>query len=239
MACKEVVTFTGQMKCDKDNANAVEKGEIKVRSGFILQLSLSDHTLSSRVRASMTDRCYSVAITVDGEGGILDASCDCPRGSWLCSHMAATAIHANKKGLSKADLPKSWISRPKKNAKIECRTISYSFPPKRSEYRATSRNLTKEDKMFLYNALREVSSKTPLQWIIGLEPPASAAKDPLEPMIIEDVLQDFTNNREIFIEKCRVSRNQIEWLAQHTSDQRTSQLWGKQRRLHLPWKQLW
>ena len=52
-------------------------------------------------------------------------------------------------------------------------------------------------------------------------------------MIIEDLLQDFIDNREIFIEKCRVSRNQIEWLAQHTSDQRNSQLWGKHRRLRL------
>ena len=134
MACIEVVTFTGIMKFFKDDANAVEKGEIKFRSGFVLQLSLSDHTLSSRVRASMKDRCYSVAITVDGEGGILDASCDCPRGSWLCSHMAATAIYANKKGLSKTDLPNSWISRPKKNAKIECRTMADFFPPKRPEY---------------------------------------------------------------------------------------------------------
>ena len=69
----------------------------------------------------------SVAIIVDGEGGISDASCDCPRGSWLCSHMAATAIYANKKGLSKTDLPNSWISRPKRNATIESKTMADFF----------------------------------------------------------------------------------------------------------------
>ena len=67
------------MKFFKDDANAVEKGKIKLRSGFVLELSLSDHTISVKVKASMKDRCYSVAITVDGEGGILEASCDCSR----------------------------------------------------------------------------------------------------------------------------------------------------------------
>ena len=233
MASKEVVTFTGILKFFKDDANAVEKGEIKFRSGYILQLSLSDHTLFSKVRASMKDKCYSVAIIVDGEGGISEASCDCPRGSWLCSHMAATAIYANKKGLSKTDLPNSWISRPKRNATIESKTMADFFPPKRPEYRATSRSVTKEDKAFFYNALKEVSSQTPLQWIIGPEPPALAPKDPLEPNVIEDLLQEFLNDKELFTEKCKVSRSQIEWLAKHTSNQRNSELWGKHRRLRL------
>ena len=76
--------------------------------------------------------------------------------------MAATAIDANKKGLSKIDLTNSWISGPKKNTKIESRKMADFFPPKRPEYRATSRKETMEDKAFLYNALKEVGLQTPL-----------------------------------------------------------------------------
>ncbi len=146
MAQNEVITLTGIMKFFKDDPNTIEKGETKFRSGYVLELLLSDHKLSAKVRASMKDRCYSVVLTVDGKGGITEASCDCPRGSWLCSHMAAAAIFANKKGLSKTDLPNSWIARPKKSAKVESRTMADFFPPKRPEYNATSRNFNVEDK---------------------------------------------------------------------------------------------
>ncbi len=40
-------------------------------------------------------------------------------------------------------------------------------------------------------------------------------------------------NRDAFVEQCKVSREQIQWLAENTVDQRNSQLWGKFRRLRL------
>ena len=49
----------------------------------------------------MKDKCYAVSLEVNGDGNILTGSCECPRGNWICSHMAATAIYANKRGLSK------------------------------------------------------------------------------------------------------------------------------------------
>ena len=57
---------------------------------------------------------YEISLTVIGDGKILSAVCQCPRGNRFCSHMAAAAIFANKKGLSKTDLPSSWIAKPKK-----------------------------------------------------------------------------------------------------------------------------
>ena len=128
---------------------------MKFRSGFVLELRLTDYTVSAKVRASMKDKCYPVTLRVDGQGGILEASCECPRGNWLCSHMVATAIFANKTGLSKTDLPNSWISRPKKSAKMDSRTMADFFPPKRPEYKAASRNVTEDDKSFLFNALKK------------------------------------------------------------------------------------
>ena len=68
-------------------------------------------------------------LTVDGSGGIACAHCECPRGNWICSHMAATAIYANKKGLSKTDLPNSWIARPKKHLNQQVNTVHHCFLP--------------------------------------------------------------------------------------------------------------
>eukprot|EP00795_Rhopilema_esculentum_P009826 gene9826-18399_t len=90
-----------------------------------------------------------------------------------------------------------------------------------------------EDKAFLYNALKEVGLQTPLQWIIGPEPPAFTFKDPMEPVLVEDLLEEFINNRESFIEKCSVSKARIQWLAENTADLRNSQLWGKYRKPRL------
>ena len=54
----------------------------------------------------MKDRTYKVGLTVNGGDGLItSATCECPSGRWICSHMAATAIHVNRKGFSKTDLP--------------------------------------------------------------------------------------------------------------------------------------
>ena len=95
-----MITLTGIMKFFKDDTNTVEKGEMKFRSGFVLELHLTDYTVSAKVRASMKDEVIPLPLELMVRGQILEALCECPRGNWLCSHMAATAIFANKKGLS-------------------------------------------------------------------------------------------------------------------------------------------
>ena len=65
----------------------------------------------------MKDKSYAVSLTIDGSGGICKATCECPRGNWVGSHMVAIAIFANEQGLSKTDLPNSWNARPKKATK--------------------------------------------------------------------------------------------------------------------------
>ena len=84
--------------------------------------------MNAKVRASMKDKSCSVSLTIDGSGRIKQATCDCPRGKWICSHMAAASVYVNKKGFSKTDLPKSWIACPKKAAKQEVKAISDPEP---------------------------------------------------------------------------------------------------------------
>ena len=60
----------------------------------------------------MKDESYTVALTVNGNGEVLKGYCEYPRLNWICNHMAASAIYANKKGISKTDLPNSYIAKP-------------------------------------------------------------------------------------------------------------------------------
>ena len=115
---RELITLGGITGFFKDDLYSISKGELKFKGDFVLELRIVNHSVHAKVRASMKDKSYSVTLVVDVEGGISEGKCECPRGNWLCSHMAATAIYANKKGLSKTDLPNSWIARPKKAAKL-------------------------------------------------------------------------------------------------------------------------
>ena len=110
----EIITLAGIFEYFKDDVNTIRKGELKFKSDFVLDLRIDDLTVNAKVRASMKDKCYSVSLTIDGSGGIKQATCQCPRGKWICSHIAAASVYVNKKGFSKTDLPNSWIARSKK-----------------------------------------------------------------------------------------------------------------------------
>ena len=169
---------------------------------------------------------------MSGDGGILSAVCQCPRGNWICSHMAAAAIFANRKGLSKTDFPSSWIAKPKKAAKIDSKAIADFFPHPKPSYRATSRKATQQDKEFFHRKLAEANSDCPFQWMSGPEPGAPV-QSPEAPCLIEDILNIFFSDKAAFIVKCKVSAEQIAWLALRTVGQRSSQLCGTLRRLRL------
>ena len=109
----EVVTLSGITTFFQDDLNAVSKGESKFKAGFVFELKIVGFVIKAQVRASMKDKAYRTSLTVDGASSIREAECECPRGKWLCSHMAAASIYANKHGLSKTHLPNAWITRPK------------------------------------------------------------------------------------------------------------------------------
>ena len=92
-------------------------------------------------------------LTLDRNIGIDTANCECPRGNWICSHMAAAAIFANKKGLSKTDLPNSWLVCPKKHQNQQVTTIPTLFSPTKSHFKAISREVSSSDMHFLHNNL--------------------------------------------------------------------------------------
>ena len=159
----------------------------------------------------MKDKCYPVSLTVDGDGGIVEGHCECPRGKWICSHMVTTALYANKKGVSKTDLLNSWIAKPKKAAKLDSKTFADLFPSPRPQYRATSRDFTLADRDVFHRKLAKVSlegTQCPMQWITGPEPP-SQPPNPTGPKFIEELLEDFMEGRESFIRKAKVTKHRL------------------------------
>ena len=213
----------------KDDPNAIGKGELKYKGGYVLEIRLVGLTIYAKVRASMNDISYDVKITVDGTGNIVSAVCVCPKGKWLCSHMAASAIHVNKKGISKTDLPSTWIGKPRTAAKNDgAKRVCEYFPSPKPAFRVSPRDVSEEDVAFLLDNL----GNCPMKWMLGPEPKISQ-ENPLLPKSIEDILPLFLQSKESFVQACKVTCDQINWVAQNTTDQRASHIWGKLRRLRL------
>jgi len=62
----------------------------------VLDLHLVDYVINPKVKASMKDKSYAILFKVTRDRNILSAVCQCPHGNWICSHMAAATIFANK-----------------------------------------------------------------------------------------------------------------------------------------------
>ena len=129
----------------QDDVMTMSRRELKYKADFVLDLRIVDFAIMAKIRASIEDKNYNVKLTVDGNGGIVERECECPRGSWICSHMAATAIFIKERGISKTDLLNAWIAKPKKAAKCESRTFGDLLPNLRPEYKATGRAVTTTD----------------------------------------------------------------------------------------------
>ena len=106
------------------------------------------------------------------------------------------------------------------------------FPCSRPDYKATQRDVSQQDRLFLHKKLNNTAVLCPMKWLLEPEP-EGLSKQSLEPVLIDDVLEEFIRDKDIFVEKCKVSEEQIAWLAEHTTEQRNCQMWGKFRRLRL------
>ena len=87
--------------------------------------------------------------------------------------------------------------------------------------------MTTTDQNILHSELSALSLKgiqCPMQWIVGPEPPEST-KNPLAPYLIEDLAEDYILDGNIFVNKVKVSNDQIQWLANATVGQRNTLLW--------------
>ena len=174
----------------------------------------------------------SMGLNIDGKGSILSSTYECPRGNWICSHMAAAAIHINKKGFSKTDLPNSWIARPKTGERRGgVKTMRDLFKPSKPAYRATSMQVTEEDRQSFLQDLIDNDVDCPFRWL--LSPEIDDTSDPRAPSLIEELLPIFASDPSSFLGNVKVSKEQQEYVAEKTKLQRKSRYCGIYRHLRL------
>lgn len=226
----EIITLAGVFSYFADDLEVIRKAELKIKCNHVMIQNLEEFDIKAKVRASMKDKTYSVTVTVDGMGGISGATCECPRGKWVCSHMAAVAIYANKHGLSKTDLPNSWIHHPKKATKENLKPFHDIFPPTKQQYSALPRKVNAEDRLFLQEQLLHTNVRCPMMWITGPDPcsPPISSCNIIESIC--DIFQTFKDDKYTFLKLCEVDDNQIKIVSERTRLQRMSKLWGKMRK---------
>ena len=93
----EVVTLTGITIFFKDDLNMLTNGKSEFKTGLVLELNIVGFLIKAQVRASMKGIAYRTSLTVDGDGGIREAECECHRGkryvaTWQLLQYMATSM---------------------------------------------------------------------------------------------------------------------------------------------------
>lgn len=217
--------------CDlfKDDISVLRKGEKKFDGNHVLHVKLQGNVIKSLVQASMKDTSYNVSIDIDSSAGkIISSSCECPRGQWLCSHIAATLIAAEKRKFSVTDLPQKWMRHPKKERPTAACSSKFSeLFPEQSSYRALNRPVNDDDIRSLYSILETKENYCGMWWYLSPEPTSS---NDSEVIFIEDVLSLYVTDPDLMFEKLKVNREQIERIA---AKEAQTALWSKLRRFRL------
>ena len=128
-----------------------------------------------------------------------------------------------------------------RNKKENGKTMAEYFPSKKLLYQATRRAVSEQDRLFLFEKLSNAPSHCPMKWIISPEPVQIASKvlDNIRPVLIGDILEDLITGKQLFTSKCRVSAEQISWLAEETKEQRNCEMWGRLSKAPSDWQQFW
>ncbi|XP_043196964.1 uncharacterized protein LOC122367691 [Amphibalanus amphitrite] len=97
----------------QDDNKLIRRGELALKASHLLTFDYDPDIGSCRakVQASMKKKAYTVEITVDKEGNILETLCECPRGQSKCHHMATVALFSSQNS-SSTSKPCTW-SQPK------------------------------------------------------------------------------------------------------------------------------
>ena len=95
---------------------------------------------------------------------IVNTECECPRGSYKCSHAAALFIHGIH-NLSRTDIECSW---KKQKVPVVVKSISEMYPPP-TNYNPLEKEVEQAKAVF-YKDLKAYSQFTGLGWILSPEP---------------------------------------------------------------------
>jgi len=160
---------------------------------------------------------------------IVNTECECPRGSYKCSHAAALFIHGIH-NLSRTDIECSW---KKQKVPVVVKSISEMYPPPKN-YNPLEKEVEQAKAVF-YNDLKAYSQFTGLGWILSPEP----KRDQTLPIkTVDDILKSTSfvqssMNLDCFLNEMKITESQQIAAHEATKGQRNNPNWQILRRGRL------
>lgn len=103
---------------------------------------------------------------MDNELNFQEASCTCPRGQYLCHHMAALCLYAHY-NVSSTQVTCRWNSRQNPtDAVITSQELYKALKP---DYKATKRSVGEEDLQWLADKLNNYGGAVGFTWLLKTE----------------------------------------------------------------------
>lgn len=106
-------------------------------------------------------------ITFDREWMIENSECTCPRGQFMCHHMAALAIFGHH-NVSVTDKACAWSSKKDPPATCDVKRMPQLYPPK--VHRSTERDLTAQEIEEFKDKLKIFDGAVGFTWLLSSEP---------------------------------------------------------------------
>ncbi|XP_031333375.1 uncharacterized protein LOC116182925 [Photinus pyralis] len=223
---KHVLKFSAiaNLFCDADERKLIKRGENAIESNHVesFQFIAELLVMKAKVHASMRNRLYNVEINLDKDGDIVDVHCDCPRGQYLCHHMAAVCIYGHH-NISITDVGCSWSAK-KKLEKAQIKTIENFY--KEGNHHSTTRELT-DDEIAMFRAqLQKTGTAVGFSWLLSPEPVSEGSLlVNIEDFLFSAEYLSATNKVEFFANKLQVSSETIKTVSGNTIGQSQNENW--------------
>lgn len=153
----------------------------------------------------MKNESYKVTINLHASE-ISSTQCNCPRGEYKCSHAAALAIYCIH-NISRTDVQCEWKKQkgPDKTEPVE------EIYPSPKEYICLKREVTDEDRAWLYGELKRYGNFTGTLWILSSEPEVNNQLPipTVESIVTSEEFINYEGNQKAFlVERLKIDEYQ-------------------------------
>ncbi|KAJ8972176.1 hypothetical protein NQ314_000306 [Rhamnusium bicolor] len=155
------------------------------------------------------------------DGAIKDASCTCPRGQYLCHHVAAVCLFGHH-NISVTDVECRWAA--KKSKEEEVKTIDEIYMGK--GHVSCDTRLTEAEITNFCTTLQQYGTAVGFTWLLGPEPTTvlNLITD-VEDFIFSEAYFAAGDKQKCFLEKMKVSPEQIKKICSMTVGQYKNENW--------------
>ncbi|VEN48783.1 unnamed protein product [Callosobruchus maculatus] len=223
MASKHVLRFSVIVNFFKEEEKLISRGENAVESGHVTDMIFDSQLLVLRgnVHASMRDRIYKVELKLDADKEIMDATCTCPRGQYMCHHMAALAIFGYQ-NISVTDVSCQWSK--KKPVGDNVKTIKELFP-KVKDHRSVADAIPDSKVDEFKQKLSIYKNAVGFCWLLKDDPKVVDEILDVESLVFAEDYLKAQDKEAYLIDKLKMDQHKIENVALKTTGQAENDMW--------------